>query len=702
MTAFRLLSSQDQSDFLEQFKLTKEQAAAVLPDAQLFEAETGEDLITSDQVFVLLSGRVVQGDASLSAPILIPRPLHAQDDDPWIADGPVRCVVLDRHAFTEMLVAAVADGSELPGFEPVFSEHRALHNSVEQGHILAGLPRAVGLALQAAMTLQHFHGGERILNEGDRSDALYIVLIGRLIASRKIDGNVQKLAEFGPSDVIGEIGLMVDIDRTADISAMRDSLLARLSREDFERLLIAYPIELTRVFGRAIYSNLEGTKRARARMVATTTMLVPFLPADQADRAAETLRDAFSSFGSCALIRVSDFQHIGGGTSAILAHLGKLESETDNILLLADSTATDWTRLAARQADKFAFLVGNDPIPDPDEYKGELLIGEPSTFANHCIVRVNPSNAALPGDVRLKNGRALKNTQVYPVREGNQADFERNARFLSGRAVGLVLGGGAARGLAHIGVLRAMEELNIPIDLLGGNSMGALIAAQYAFGVSPEHLLKTTRRLFSKGERPAFPSVSLLSGRGMERGLTELFEDIQIEQLWRPFFAVACSISKARVVTLDRGPLRRAVRASNSPAGLLPPVPHNGELLIDGAVLNNVPTDVMRTFVGEGKVIGVAVDKREELMVSPELQRMTPLGAITARGMPDGKRTPRITEILARAGAVGGVAARARLRPIADIWLEPPVSNYSLIAYHKAAEIAEIGYVYAMKELANE
>jgi NTE family protein/lysophospholipid hydrolase len=125
-------------------------------------------------------------------------------------------------------------------------------------------------------------------------------------------------------------------------------------------------------------------------------------------------------------------------------------------------------------------------------------------------------------------------------------------------------------------------------------------------------------------------------------------------------------------------------------------------LLIDGAVLNNVPTDVMRTFVGEGKVIGVAVDKREELMVSPELQRMTPLGAITARGMPDGKRTPRITEILARAGAVGGVAARARLRPIADIWLEPPVSNYSLIAYHKAAEIAEIGYVYAMKELANE
>lgn len=701
MTIMRPLSSQERDDLLEQFQLSQKQAEILLSGAQIVEVEAGEPFPVTNRVLALLSGGAIFQDEALAAPALIPSTFHVEDRQVWLASERAKVATLDRLMLNRLLVTAIAEGETLPCFEPVFSEQLALRNAVEQSHVLSSLPRRVALAMQERMSFHHIQGGERILNEGDPSDSLYIVVIGRLVATRKDEGNVIKLAEIGPSGVVGEIGLMVDINRTADVNAMRDSLLAKLSRADFEQLLITYPIEVSRVFAHALYSNLDARRRPVAQMVATTTVLVPCLAADQAERTAESLRKAFESFGRCFLLRSADFQKHNGNLSQILAEFSKLEREASNILILADNRDSDWTGLIARQADRFVFLAGDEPIHDPDGYKASLLFGDPSTYASHSILRVNSSSALLPQPVKLIAGALANETRIYPVREGNSADFARTARFLSGRAVGLVLGGGAARGLAHIGVLRALEELKIPIDIVGGNSMGALIGSQYAFGVSPDRLLETTRRMFGKGERPAFPSVSLLSGKGMERGLIELFGDIQIEQLWRPFFAVACSISTARIVTLDRGPLWRGVRASNSPAGLLPPIPHNGELLIDGAVMNNVPTDVMRSIVGDGKVIAVAVDKREELMVSPKLTRMTTLGAITSQGMPDNKRTPRITEILARAGAVGGVAARARLRPLADLWLEPPVSEYSMIAYHKSAEIAEVGYRYAMKELSD-
>ncbi|MDK3018567.1 cyclic nucleotide-binding and patatin-like phospholipase domain-containing protein [Pseudodonghicola flavimaris] len=703
MTSLTTMTPQDRAQFLAAFALSEERATGVLQTARSLSAEAGEVLPLTRGTIVLLSGRATCGAQHLDGPALIPAPQPPRQNAHWTAGGAIRALCLDPAAFSALIVEAVADGLDLPGFEPAMSERRALRAAVTRGRILAGLSRPLDLALQTAMTLHHVEGGAPVLTAGDAADALYVVVTGRLTVTRRdADGTIHKLAEIRPGGVVGEIGLLVNIARTADVSAIRDGLLARLTREDFERLLIAHPIELTRVFAHAIYDNLEGTRRAPAQVVATTIVLVPGGPTDQSEHSAQALRDGFRTFGRCELIRASDFRYGNQDHHAVLARLSRLEREVDTILLLADDCRSDWTRLAARQADRLVFLAGAEPIADPEAFKSDLLLGDPSTFPDHCIVRLNPAKAQTPAPVLQHGGPPPGEIRTYSVRNGNRADFERVARFIGGRAVGLVLGGGAARGLAHIGVLRAMEELTMPVDIIGGNSMGALIAAQYAFGTPCDDLISATRRLFTKGERPAFPAVSLLSGHGMERGLTELFGDTRIEELWRPFFAVACSISKARVVTLDRGPLWRAVRASNSPAGLLPPVPHDGELLIDGAVLNNVPTDVMRGLVGEGTVIGVAVDKSDELMVAPELTRLTTRGALSAHGMPDHKRTPRITEILRRAGSVGGVAARERVRPLADIWLEPPVYDFSMISYHRATELADIGYRYALKALADE
>ncbi|OYU42194.1 MAG: cyclic nucleotide-binding protein, partial [Burkholderiales bacterium PBB4] len=213
--------------------------------------------------------------------------------------------------------------------------------------------------------------------------------------------------------------------------------------------------------------------------------------------------------------------------------------------------------------------------------------------------------------------------RIYPVRSKNKGDFDRLARFLTGTAVGVVLGGGGARGFAHIGVLRALAKSGIAVDLVGGNSMGALIGAQYACVTPLEQIVVNTQEFAAGGERPTLPLISLVSGKRVLRDLKKMFGDTQVDGLWIPFFAAACNLTKGCTTVQDSGPLWRAVLASNSPAGLFPPVLLNGDMLVDGAILENVPVDAMRMRLGtplerrrgNGTIIAIDVDVREAMGV---------------------------------------------------------------------------------------
>jgi NTE family protein/lysophospholipid hydrolase len=297
--------------------------------------------------------------------------------------------------------------------------------------------------------------------------------------------------------------------------------------------------------------------------------------------------------------------------------------------------------------------------------------------------------------------------RVYPLRAGSITDSEHLARFLIGRAVGVVLGGGGARGFAHLGVLKALAEANIPTDLIGGNSMGALIGAQLACGASLEQILPQTAHFASGGERLTVPLVSLVSGRRVERDLKRMFGERLIEGLWRPFFAAACNLSRGSTTVQDRGLLWRAVLASNSPAGLFPPVLYNGELLVDGAILENVPVLPMRMRLGaplerrhgNGSVIAIDVDVRTNLQADAGLTRLTPMSTLMRHLRASAPASPSIAEILYSAGHIGGASRRGQTMAQANHYLEPPVAQFPLMAYERAAEIAEAGYRYATEKI---
>ena len=206
----------------------------------------------------------------------------------------------------------------------------------------------------------------------------------------------------------------------------------------------------------------------------------------------------------------------------------------------------------------------------------------------------------------------------HHLRADRPGDVARLARMITGTGCGLVLGGGGARGLAHLGVIRALEEAGVPIDVVGGTSMGAIMAGLYALGLATRSGWRGSPPSPAIGRRlvtPTLPLIALSAGRYLDRILSENLGSAPIEDLPLRFFCISANLNRAEEVIHERGPLWPAVRASLSLPGIFPPVYSGGDLLIDGSAVDNVPVDVMRGRVGNGRIVAVNV--------SPEVEPLT-------------------------------------------------------------------------------
>ena len=549
--------------------------------------------------------------------------------------------------------------------------------------------------METSLPVLSVEGGGAVFRAGDRSDAMMIVLAGMLRprlpgAAMAHAAGTMPVDPVAPGNTVGEIGLVLDEPRRSDLIAIRDSELLVIGRDDYQRLLRRHPDDMNRILCGAIHRNLSATIDADGQGRMRTLAIVPLGAPDSASQAARLLLPAFEALG-----RVGPLDHRDGEALADFSHgigtaqLAAIEQTVDLLVYIADGDNPAWTDLCLRQADHVLLVAasGDDPGVRPVEAR---LNSEPGLVdKTRSLLLLHDADAPRPSH-RARWQAPRPGLPLHHLRHGNDGDAGRVARLLTGRAIGLVLGGGGARGFAHIGVLRALIAAGIPIDVIGGNSMGALIAAQYAMGTDPDSVLAHTRRFAKGGEFPTLPIISLVSGRRVARDLRRMFGETLIEDLWLPLFTVSCDITSASVRVHDHGSLYEAVLASNSPAGLLPPMVKDGHLLIDGAVLNNVPADVMRHRIGRGRVIAVDVNAREDLAVDPALTRLSPVDALR-RIVLRQPRLPVLGDILMRAGIVGGIAHRDRVKADADLYFEPPVSGYPLMAYGQAEAIAAVG-----------
>ena len=576
--------------------------------------------------------------------------------------------------------------------------------------VFGTLADAVIQDLADVLSLQTVRGGESVVHEGDIANSMLFVISGALRVSRRDEaGHLQLFNEVRPGSSFGEAGLILQQPRAADVSALRDSTLAVLHRKDYESLLARHPLALNRVFVQAVYNYLRHSASTTHRH-AESIVVVPLSQDQDALEVARGLAEAFAKMGSTHRLSLAEngaFTHASADPySEEIARQEGLEGEFDFLVYEAGMGTTAWTQRAFRQADQVVFVLSSGSPRDIGSLERQLMKEPGYAMKRRHLVVLHASDAVYPNHLRSwLDDRDVE--RIYPTRCGHSGDYARLARFLTGKAVGIVLGGGGARGFAHLGVLKALHEADIAIDLIGGNSMGALIGAQYACDVPLDEIRERTQKFAAGGERPTLPLISLVSGKRVRRDLIQMFGDLQVDGLWRPYFAAACNLTKGCTTVQDTGPLWRAVLASNSPAGLFPPVLIQGDLLVDGAILENVPVAAMRMRLGtahekrrgNGTIIAVDVDVQEELSAPRDLPRLSVWNTLKGMLAPGSQRTPTIGQIMYRAGHIGGLNQRAQTIGQSDHYLEPPVGHFPMMGYRSATEIAEAGYRYTMDQM---
>jgi predicted acylesterase/phospholipase RssA len=344
-----------------------------------------------------------------------------------------------------------------------------------------------------------------------------------------------------------------------------------------------------------------------------------------------------------------------------------------------------------------------DASPTPGVIESELLgVDSKGITPGKVLVLLHPEYTVIPsGTSKWLDARDLE-THCH-VRWNKKEDFKRLARILSKRAVGLALGGGAAKGIAHVGVIRALEEAGIPIDMIGGASMGSIIGAKYAMGRDYQTLLSLCKKIFieiNPFNEYTLPIISLLKSKKLRDMGKVAYGDTQIEDLWINFFCVSTNLTTSELVINRRGPVWRAVRTSSAVPGMIKPVLHNRELFVDGGVINNLPGDIIRQECG----VLIVVDVNPKLDLSVKLLEIpSPWKVLWSKIVPFTKsiQVPNILDILLSAVLTGSYMTATSVKQVADMSLTPPVNEVGFLDFKNMEKTAEIGYRYTMEVLEN-
>jgi NTE family protein len=565
-------------------------------------------------------------------------------------------------------------------------------------------------------------GGQVLMTQGEPGDAMYLVLSGRLRAYlNESDGTRRAAREMGRGQIIGEMSLITGEPRSATVIAIRDAVLVRLAKSAFNALFATSP-QLSIVLTRQIIEHLRAGSARHTLARPVTIGLVP-ISAGLSPRAfADHLALHFAKIGPTCVIDGADvgrdLQDPGiarrdgldlEANRRITLRLNEMEAAHDFVLLVGDDGPTPWTHRCCRGSDEILLLANAKEPAQLHDSEKECLMSRPGRGeAAEVLVLLHPADLPCPRDTHQWLARRAVDDHVH-IRPELPADMARLARIQSHTAVGLVLAGGGARGLAHLGIYQALRERGIEIDVVGGTSIGAVMATLVASDRPVAEVLQMARRSFSVNPTNDFnfvPLLSLIKGRRMrtivERGVVELLGfPAAIEDLWKNYYCVASNYSQSSEQVLRSGDLTKAMRASMAIPGALPPVLRDGDLLCDGGTFNNFPVDVMRRMRGVGTVIGVDLNARKPRPI--DLEEIPGTWALLRdRLRPYRKRRyrfPSLVAYLMNVQILYSMSRQQHAKALTDLYFNPPLERVGMLQWEKFDDIVQQGYAHGVAVL---
>ncbi|OCK83861.1 lysophospholipase NTE1 [Lepidopterella palustris CBS 459.81] len=646
------------------------------------------------------------------------------------------------------------------------------------------LPRLI-LHIDFALEWVQVNAGQVIYNQGDDSDAIYIVLNGRLRAIQEGENqNMKVIGEYGQGDSVGELEVLTESARPGSLHAIRDTELAKFPKTLFNSLALEHPgitIKISKIIAsrmraliddplheqakertaKATRSNVSSTVNFRTVAILPVTAGIPVV--EFSGRLMNALTQIGTPGGVVSLNQGAILNHLGRhafnrmGKLKLSQYLADLEEKYGLVLYVADTNVkSPWTQTCISQADCILLVGLAEGSPNIGEFERFLLTTK--TTARKELVLLHSERYCPPGlsrrwlrnrpwingshhhiqmsfrttpepvhpagrrfqnalkqrvqvlqaEIQKYTSRKVRQTPLYSAETPFKGDFHRLARRLCSKSVGLVLGGGGARGIAQIGIIRALEEAGIPIDIVGGTSIGAFIGALYAWDADVVPMYGRAKKFAGRMASMwrfaldlTYPTSSYTTGHEFNRGIFKTFANSQIEDFWLEFYCNTTNISKSRSQIHTSGYVWRYVRASMSLAGLLPPLCDNGSLLLDGGYIDNLTVAHMKSL-GADVIFAVDVGSLDDTTPQSFGDSLSGFWTLFNRWNPFSAypNPPTLSEIQARLAYVSSVDALERAKTTPGCrYMRPPIDTYGTLDFGKFDEIYQVGYKYGREFL---
>ena len=555
-------------------------------------------------------------------------------------------------------------------------------------------------ALQSVSAMRHVAGGEALVRQGDDADALYFVESGRF---RIVVNKMRIVAHIEAGEAVGELAFFAGGKRTADVIATRDSTVREVSREAFDKIAALYP-ELNVAMLKLVSERLAVATARTSSISSSIPRVIAILPAGTSKLPEGFLARLASAFEAVVapdmpVIPIDRATSEAADAQEYQSWLAEQEAKGAYVLI-DGSGPDDWGQMVCRNADALVMVARpgqTDPEPNAMEVAAMRWIAEPQrtllllrTSADKLISKsgewIDPRSPKLHHHVALDN----------------DTDFTKIARFMTGRAVGVVLAGGGALGCAHLGVIKALRRANIPIDFIGGASAGAAMGGAIARGMTVDETLDQMEAMFIHAKamkRLTLPIYSLLDPTVFDSELRTRYGTRDIADQPINFFGVSTNLSTNGLHIHRRGPLWECVRASGSLPTILPPfIDKDGNILVDGGVLDNVPVKVMHGLKSGPNIVVSLGDPHEIWRTDVAYDDIRGRWSLLRDVIMRRKREiefPSIVEIMSRSMVVASRMASKEMLGDQDILVNPPIiANMQILDWHLGRELAEMAADY--------
>ncbi|GMQ25990.1 hypothetical protein Aoki45_26720 [Algoriphagus sp. oki45] len=469
-------------------------------------------------------------------------------------------------------------------------------------------------------TKKHLNTGEYLFHQGDRQNVLFIVISGRLRAIKEDVRGTRILGDIGEGEPVGEFALFTGEPRMASVLAIRKSVVLELDQHEYLELVGKNPSlanSMTQfVINRLRRNTFQQNQSSPPKNIALINL--------QADHDLSPWTSDMESYFLENQIPVQVFDHESQKNISDQEFFDSLERYAGVNILLCSEANPNWSHQCLVYADLVILATDFGASSELYPIEQELDLYSQSILNKKIyLLFLHGKEASMPIGTSSWLEKRTINLHIH-VRQDNLKDIRRFCRIITNDATGLVLGGGGAKGYAHLGVVKALQEKGIEIDFLGGTSAGAIYGISMSFSdfdfEKIEDIIQHAVKSKLTSNDLSLPLISILSGKKVRRFVQNLYNKYDLEDIWVNSYCVSTNYSRATAKIHDRGPIWRQVLASMAIPGVFPPVVIDQYLHVDGAVMENLPIEPMYRYP-ISKIIAVSlsglIDRKVEFENTP-------------------------------------------------------------------------------------